>query len=132
MRRIVLFTLFASLTGCTYSQSLHRAEKSATGERWVDALAFYEKALAARPDSIEAKDGYHKARSAAITHRSGKVWEDTLKQRPGMVKFPDAFAVQGGLAILHQGEVIGAVGVSGVQSHEDEQVAAASIAALGL
>jgi glc operon protein GlcG len=33
---------------------------------------------------------------------------------------------------VHQGEIIGAVGVSGVQSHEDEQVAAAGIAALGL
>jgi glc operon protein GlcG len=49
-----------------------------------------------------------------------------------MVNFPDALAVQGGLQIVHQGEVIGAVGVSGVQSHEDEQVASAGIAALGL
>jgi len=73
-----------------------------------------------------------KARSAAITHRSGKVWEETVKQRPGMLNFPDAFPIQGGLPILHQGEIIGAVGVSGVQSHEDEQVAAAGIAAMGL
>jgi glc operon protein GlcG len=73
-----------------------------------------------------------KARSAAVTHRSGKTWEDTVKQRPGMVNFPDAFAVQGGVPILYKGEVIGAVGVSGVQSHEDEQVALAGIAALGL
>jgi glc operon protein GlcG len=49
-----------------------------------------------------------------------------------MLNFPDAFPIQGGLPILHQGDIIGAVGVSGVQSHEDEQVAAAGIAALGL
>jgi glc operon protein GlcG len=49
-----------------------------------------------------------------------------------MVRFPDAFPVQGGLPILRQSEVIGAVGVSGVQSHEDEEVARAGIAALGL
>ncbi len=30
---------------------------------------------------------------------------------------------QGGLPIVHQGECVGAIGVSGVQSHEDEQVA---------
>src|ERR1700682_3763165 len=73
-----------------------------------------------------------KARSAAITHRPGKVWGEMVKQRPGMLTFPDAFPIQGGLPIIHQGEIIGAVGVSGVQSHEDEQVAAAGIAALGL
>jgi glc operon protein GlcG len=49
-----------------------------------------------------------------------------------MLTFPDAFPIQGGVPILHTGEVIGAVGVSGVQSHEDEQVAMAGIAALGL
>jgi glc operon protein GlcG len=73
-----------------------------------------------------------KARSAAVTHRPGKTWEEAAKQRPGVLNFPDAFPIQGGLPILYQGEVIGAVGVSGVQSHEDEQVAAAGIAALGL
>ncbi len=73
-----------------------------------------------------------KARSAALTHRPGKTWEDAVKTRPGVVNFPDAFPVQGGVPILFKGEVIGAVGVSGVQSHEDEQVALAGIAALGL
>ena len=55
-----------------------------------------------------------------------------MKTRPGTLNFPDAFHVTGGVPILHQGEVIGAVGVSGVQSFEDEQVAMAAIAALGL
>jgi len=39
--------------------------------------------------------------------------------------------VQGGVPIMVGGECLGAVGVSGVQSHEDEQIAAAGIAALG-
>ena len=39
--------------------------------------------------------------------------------------------IQGGLPILHKGECVGAIGVSGVQSHEDEQVAQAGIDALG-
>jgi glc operon protein GlcG len=38
--------------------------------------------------------------------------------------------VQGGVPIMHEGHCVGAVGVSGVQSHEDEQVANAGIAAL--
>jgi glc operon protein GlcG len=39
--------------------------------------------------------------------------------------------IQGGLPILHQDECVGAIGVSGVQSHEDEQIAQAGIKALG-
>jgi glc operon protein GlcG len=92
-------------------------------------LLLLERGDRARPQTAEVAT--LKARSAAITHRPGKVWEDMVKQRPGMLNFPDAFPVQGGLPIIHQGEIIGAVGVSGVQSHEDEQVAAAGIAALG-
>ena len=38
---------------------------------------------------------------------------------------------QGGVPIVHQGECVGAIGVSGVQSHEDEQVAQAGVNALG-
>src|SRR5215212_9737752 len=38
---------------------------------------------------------------------------------------------QGGLPLVHQGECVGAIGVSGVQSHEDEAVAQAGVTALG-
>jgi len=38
--------------------------------------------------------------------------------------------VQGGVPIMHDGHCVGAVGVSGVQSHEDEIVANAGIATL--
>jgi glc operon protein GlcG len=38
--------------------------------------------------------------------------------------------VQGGVPIMHQGECVGAIGVSGVQSHEDEMICSAGIAAL--
>jgi glc operon protein GlcG len=93
-------------------------------------LLLLERMDGARPQTAEI--AHLKAKSAAVTHRTGKVWEDTVKQRPGMVNFPDALAVQGGVQMVYQGEVIGAVGVSGVQSHEDEQIALAGIAALGL
>jgi len=72
-----------------------------------------------------------KARTSAMMGRPSKMMEDRAKERPGFLNFPDVLPIQGGLPILVQGECIGAIGVSGVQSHEDEQVAQAGIAALG-
>ena len=118
---------------------LAAAKAEAVKQKWNVTIAVVDEAglllILERMDGARAQTAQVatlKARSAAVTHRSGKTWEDTLKQRPGMVNFPDAFAVQGGVPIVLKGEVIGAVGVSGVQSHEDEQVALAGIAALGL
>ena len=72
-----------------------------------------------------------KAKTSAVTRRPSKFWEDRIKDRPAFLNFPGVLQIQGGLPILHQGECVGAIGVSGVQSHEDEQVAKAGIDALG-
>jgi glc operon protein GlcG len=72
-----------------------------------------------------------KAHTAAITRRATKFWEDRIKERPSMMKFPDNLPIQGGVPLMYQGECVGAIGVSGVQSHEDEQIANAGVAALG-
>jgi uncharacterized protein GlcG (DUF336 family) len=115
------------------------AKAEAEKNKWPVTIAVVDEAglllMLERMDGARAQTAEVatlKARSAAITHRPGKTWEDAVKQRPGVLNFPDAFHVQGGVPILYQGEVIGAVGVSGVQSFEDEQVAASGIAALGL
>ena len=72
-----------------------------------------------------------KGRTAAETRRSTAMWEDRVKGgRMVMLKMPGVTPVQGGLPIVIDGECIGAVGVSGVQSHEDEQIAKAGIAVL--
>ena len=72
-----------------------------------------------------------KARTAALTKRPTKVFEDRVKERPAFVTFPTpGIMIQGGLPIIYQNECVGAIGVSGVQSHEDEQIAKAGIAAL--
>ena len=72
-----------------------------------------------------------KGRTAAETRRSTAMWEDRVKSgRMVMLKMPGVTPVQGGMPIVIDGECIGAVGVSGVQSHEDEQIAKAGIAAL--
>jgi glc operon protein GlcG len=71
-----------------------------------------------------------KGRSAALSRRSTKTWEDRIAGgRIVMLNMP-VLPVQGGVPILVQNECVGAVGVSGVQSHEDEQIANAGIAAL--
>jgi len=71
-----------------------------------------------------------KAWTAAATRTPTKTLEDMVKERPAVVAFPGRLAVQGGLPILHQSECVGAVGVSGVKSHEDEQIAKAGLQAL--
>jgi glc operon protein GlcG len=72
-----------------------------------------------------------KARTSALTQRPSKFFEDRVKERPAFLAFPAGLLIQGGLPIMHQGDCVGAIGVSGVQSAEDEQVAQAGIAALG-
>jgi len=71
-----------------------------------------------------------KARSASLSRLPTRRLEEVVKDRAGMLGMPNRLAVQGGLPIMHQGECIGGIGVSGVQSHEDEEVAAAGLAAL--
>ena len=73
-----------------------------------------------------------KGRTAAESRRSTAMWEERIKAgRNAMLRMPGITPVQGGLPIVVDGVCIGAVGVSGVQSHEDEQVCNAGIAALG-
>lgn len=80
---------------------------------------------------MSATVAVEKARSAAVVKRSTKAAEDMVKDRPGTAALP-RITVQGGLPILVGSDCVGAVGVSGVQSHEDEEIAAAGITALGL
>ena len=72
-----------------------------------------------------------KAWTSAMVRLPTKTVEEVVKERPALVGFPGQLRVQGGLPIQVEGECVGAVGVSGVASHEDEQVARAGIAALG-
>ena len=71
-----------------------------------------------------------KARTSALTGRPSKFFEDRVKERPAFATFPAGLLIQGGLPIKHENDTIGAIGVSGVQSHEDEQVAQAGVSAL--
>lgn len=75
-----------------------------------------------------------KAHTAALGRRESKVYEDIING--GRYSFLSAPAIEGllegGVPILQGGQCLGAVGVSGVKSSEDAQIAKAGIAALGL
>ena len=71
-----------------------------------------------------------KARTSALSRGPSKRMEDLVRERPGMLRFPDRLPIQGGLPLMHDGECVGGIGVSGVQSSEDEEIAAAGVSAL--
>lgn len=75
-----------------------------------------------------------KARTAAIGRRESRTYEEMING--GRVSFLSAPGIEGmlegGMPILKDGQCLGAVGVSGVKSSEDAQIARAGIAALGL
>lgn len=81
---------------------------------------------------VSAQIAPAKARTAAIGRRESKSYEDMVNQ--GRTAFLSAPALEGmlegGVPILHEGQCLGAVGVSGVKAAEDAQVARAGIAAL--
>jgi glc operon protein GlcG len=72
-----------------------------------------------------------KARTSARLHRSTKALEDAIAGgRTALLSLPDVVALEGGLPIGVAGRVIGALGVSGMGSAQDGEVAAAGLAAL--
>ena len=77
-----------------------------------------------------AEIAVEKGRTAAVSRRSSKSWEDRVAGgRTVMLKMP-VLPVQGGLPIMVDGCCVGGIGASGVQSHEDEQIVQKGIDAL--
>ena len=71
-----------------------------------------------------------KARTAAIFRRPSKVFEDQIRDgRVAALALPGATPLQGGIPILVDGKVVGAIGVSGNSPQEDEDIAKAGAAA---
>jgi glc operon protein GlcG len=92
------------------------------------AALLLERMDGAGPISSEVAMG--KARASAATKRPTKFFEDRIKERPAFLGFPAGVLIQGAVPVMYQGECVGAIGVSGVQSHEDEQIAQAGANAL--
>ncbi len=83
---------------------------------------------------ISAQIAPAKANTAALGRRESKVYEDIINGgRTAFLSAPHLQGMlEGGVPIMKDGVCIGAVGVSGVKSTEDAQIARAGIAALGL
>jgi glc operon protein GlcG len=115
------------------------AEAEARKNNWIVAIAILDDGghplHLVRMDGaspFNARTAAAKGRTAAETRRSTLVWEERIKGgRTAMLGMPGITPVQGGLPIIVEGTCVGGIGVSGVQSHEDEQICAAGIKALG-
>jgi glc operon protein GlcG len=72
-----------------------------------------------------------KARTAALGRRESKVYEDMINGgRTAFLSAPLTATLEGGVPVIVDGQVIGAVGVSGVKADQDAQIAKAGAAAL--
>jgi uncharacterized protein GlcG (DUF336 family) len=127
-----------ALTLTDVKKMLAACEAEAAKNKWAVAIAIvddggfllgFQRMDGAPAISAEVSQG--KARTSAMTKRPSKFFEDRVKERPAFAGFPAGILIQGGIPLLHQNECVGAIGISGVQSHEDEQIAHAGAAALG-
>ena len=127
-----------ALTSADCHKMMAACKAEAQKNKWAVAIAIVDDSGAAllleRLDgcgAIASTVAMGKAQTSALTKRPSKFFEDRVKERPAFVSFPAGILIQGGLPIMHRNECVGAIGVSGVQSHEDEQVAQAGVTALG-
>ncbi len=82
---------------------------------------------------VSAWIGPQKAITSAIGRRESGVYEKMINEgRVSFLSVQPVTPLEGGVPIIVEGQFVGAVGVSGVKSTEDVQIAKAGIAALGL
>ena len=81
----------------------------------------------ARISTIDVATG--KARTAAFSRSPTRLMEARLKENPALF-FLNAMPMQGGLPILHEGQCVGGIGVSGGTPQQDEDAAEVALAAL--
>lgn len=115
------------------------AEAEAQSHQWAVSIAivddgghllWLQRLDGAAPISAHIAPG--KARTAALGRRESRIYEEMINQgRQSFLSAPDLTAMlEGGVPIMVDGQCVGAVGVSGVKSAEDAQIAKAGIAAL--
>jgi glc operon protein GlcG len=116
------------------------AEAEAVKNKWPVAIAIvdgsghlvaFDRLDGTQLGSIEV--ALQKAKCAAMFRRSTKVFEEALEKGGvglRVLKAPHIIPIEGGLPIVVDGKVIGAIGVSGVTSEQDGKVAQAGLDAL--
>ena len=123
-----------TLDGAKKIAAVAEAKAKAEGARVVIAvvddggsLLFLERLDDTQVASVNV--GIDKARTAAIYRRPSKVFEDQVKNgRVSALALHGAVALQGGVPIIVEGKVIGAIGVSGETPSQDEDIAMAGAA----
>jgi glc operon protein GlcG len=126
------------LTATDVKKMLAACEAEAVKNKWAVAISIVDDGgfllgflrMDGAP-AISAEVSTGKARTSAMTKRPSKFFEDRVKERPAFAGFPAGILIQGGVPVMHENDCVGAIGVSGVQSHEDEQIAQAGASALG-
>ena len=94
-------------------------------------LVYLQRIDGTQTGSIDVAIG--KARTSAAFKRPTKVFDELAKTRPSITSIsPNAVLLEGGVPVMAGGQLVGAVGVSGVTSQQDAQIAEAGIAALGM
>ena len=121
-------------------QIMTAAEREASAHQWPMAIAIVDSTahlvLFQRADNTQLgsmKVAIAKAMTAINFKRPTKAFEDAIAGGGAGVRIttmPDVIALEGGLLIVVQGQVIGAIGVSGMLSSQDAQVAQAGLAAI--
>ena len=117
------------------------AEAEAVANQWIVTIAivddgghllWLQRLDGAAPISSHIAPA--KARTAALGRRESRLYEEMINQ--GRMSFLSAplleGMLEGGVPVMVNGQCVGAIGVSGVKSNEDAQIARAGIAALGL
>jgi glc operon protein GlcG len=127
-----------ALTSDDVKKMLAACEAEAAKNKWAVAVAIVDDGGVllgfVRMDgapAIAAEASIGKARTSAVTKLPSKFFEDRVKERPAYAGLPAGILIQGGVPLIHNDDCVGAIGVSGVQSHEDEQVAHAGAGILG-
>ncbi|MGO4277360.1 glc operon protein GlcG [Cupriavidus sp. OV038] len=129
------------LTADDVKKLLAAAEVEAKANNWAVTIVVVDDGGhplgSLRLDGVAPISAYiatEKARTAAMGRRESKIYEDMINN--GRYSFMTAPHLQGmlegGVPIVVNSQVVGAVGVSGVKSTEDAQIARAGIAALGV
>lgn len=128
------------LTAEDVKKMLAAAEAEAKNHHWAVTIAIVDDGghllALQRLDGVAPISSYiapEKARTAALGRRESKVYEDMINNgRQSFLSAPVLHGMlEGGVPIVVNEQTVGAIGVSGVKSTEDAQIARAGIAALG-
>ncbi len=128
----------AVLSQTEVSRLLAAARSEAEKNQWAVTISVVDDG--GHPLALERLDGCapigayiatEKARSAALGRRETKGFEDMVNAgRTAFLSAPLVTSLEGGVPVIVDGQVIGALGVSGVKAEQDAQVAKAGVAAL--